>query len=101
GGSRVRASSVESSASYVSAVSQRPDLQAQAESEEPTQGYKQRRAAVLAQQRYRETMSYGRRRQSAMALSGDGAKFLSFAEYRKAMSYAARRGSTVAAETVG
>ncbi|CAL1148564.1 unnamed protein product [Cladocopium goreaui] len=110
--SRLRAASADSNASYVSAVSQRgssvpaPPVQrlqepaAEPAVEEASQGYKQRRAMLLAQQRYRESMSYGRRRQSALARSGDNATFLSFAEYRKAMSYGARRAQDLAADSV-
>eukprot|EP00913_Durusdinium_trenchii_P027755 g26026.t1 len=130
-GSQQRATSADSNASYVSAVSQREasstpprprasaprtpskprapsapsapsassaDDAAELDAPAEAQGYKQRRAMLLAQQRYRESMSYGRRRQSALARSGENAQFLSFAEYRKAMSYGARRAQELTAQ---
>ena len=111
GSSRLRATSADSNNSYISAVSHRdssvPPSQPVQEPvgepclpEEASQGYKQRRAMLLAQQRYRESMSYGRRRQSALARSGDNTTFLSFAEYRKAMSYGARRAQELPPEGV-
>eukprot|EP00405_Crypthecodinium_cohnii_P021002 CAMPEP_0206474120 /NCGR_PEP_ID=MMETSP0324_2-20121206/33285_1 /ASSEMBLY_ACC=CAM_ASM_000836 /TAXON_ID=2866 /ORGANISM="Crypthecodinium cohnii, Strain Seligo" /LENGTH=158 /DNA_ID=CAMNT_0053949207 /DNA_START=79 /DNA_END=551 /DNA_ORIENTATION=+ len=56
-------------------------------------GYRQRREQALAQQRYRETISYSRRREQALAAAeaaaaetGESPKFMTYAEYRKGLT---------------
>lgn len=63
------------------------------------QGYAARRQAAMAAQRYRETMSYVKRREAAAKVvaalattDGKDPTNMSYAEYRKSLSYAARRG---------
>merc|ERR1712151_611833 len=62
--------------------------------------YRQRRTVALAQQKYRESISYAKRRETAVAqaaavaeTTGEKPRYQSFAEYRKSLSYSARRGT--------
>lgn len=64
------------------------------------QGYAARRQAAIAAQRYRESISYVKRREAAAkavaalaTTDGKDPMNLSYAEYRKSLSYAARRGT--------
>mmetsp|Transcript_127869 Transcript_127869/g.368269 ORF Transcript_127869/g.368269 Transcript_127869/m.368269 type:complete len:303 (-) Transcript_127869:307-1215(-) len=60
--------------------------------------YRERRDAALMQQRFRDSIAYSRRRETAMAVAvaaametGQDPKFLSYSEFRKSISYAARK----------
>eukprot|EP00927_Polykrikos_kofoidii_P061385 TRINITY_DN56221_c0_g1_i1.p1 TRINITY_DN56221_c0_g1~~TRINITY_DN56221_c0_g1_i1.p1 ORF type:complete len:351 (+),score=37.40 TRINITY_DN56221_c0_g1_i1:225-1277(+) len=61
--------------------------------------YRQRRNEAVAKQKYKESISYARRRETAVAQAmaraestNEQPKFMSYSEHRKALSYAARRG---------
>jgi len=98
-GSKLREPSQGSDAgSFVSASSEQGMAETKNDAIIEKQGYKQRRAQLLTEQRYRETMSYARRRETAMQAAAAVAKetheqpkYLSFADFRKSVSYSARR----------
>mmetsp|Transcript_56497 Transcript_56497/g.104617 ORF Transcript_56497/g.104617 Transcript_56497/m.104617 type:complete len:237 (-) Transcript_56497:68-778(-) len=58
-------------------------------------GYRQRRASAMAEQRYRESISYAQRRQTqlAQARPGEAPKLMTYQEYRKSICYSSRRPS--------